>query len=508
EGGARSKTDWYDSGIAFAIPLEDIAPRFETMRQGKDVQRGKLGIVMEAKVDLIANTKIAAVQPRSPAARIGIKPGDVLQSINGQRVRRPGEVKGILGRLDAGNKIELNIERDEQKILMKPVLVASIPPFEAQQLGITVTEIENEAPPADEDAADEDAADEDAADEEAADKSDETEGQDGDDESGAGQGSEESPNDADKDADKDAADDENDKAEIITVVVTTVYPGSPADGRLQVGDVIVSMNDSIIENASQLRSRALAIDPDTRTKIVVIRDEEEATIDLQTTNIAGPLVATIPAQDDAAVPSLVPPNTADGNAWAIEALKLPDESNQAAYLFPKRIEDPTPLGLLVVMLNPGNSKVQEALKGWKDVAVSGGIVVVAVAANDEARWLPTELPVAGRLLAAVEKQLPIDPLRIAVTGEGEGAGAAMAIAVGMTQKQKFRGVCAPPDSTPPALPIGQNDPTTPVQFLLPMDESSSPEGWAERLIQGGYPIIRGGKTKAEILRWIQTLQRI
>src|SRR5262245_12501792 len=45
--GETAGLEWYDSGIGFAIPLEDINGAFPRLKEGRDLRRGLLGITMQ-----------------------------------------------------------------------------------------------------------------------------------------------------------------------------------------------------------------------------------------------------------------------------------------------------------------------------------------------------------------------------------------------------------------------------------------------------------------------------
>ena len=41
--------EWYDSGIGFAIPLEDINTVLPRLKEGQDLKRGMLGIMLQGQ---------------------------------------------------------------------------------------------------------------------------------------------------------------------------------------------------------------------------------------------------------------------------------------------------------------------------------------------------------------------------------------------------------------------------------------------------------------------------
>src|SRR4029079_7946457 len=73
--------EWYDSGIGFAIPLEDVLAVLPRLKEGKDLRRGLLGITPQGADVYNSPPVIGAVQPDSAAARLGIKPGDRILAI-------------------------------------------------------------------------------------------------------------------------------------------------------------------------------------------------------------------------------------------------------------------------------------------------------------------------------------------------------------------------------------------------------------------------------------------
>jgi serine protease Do len=71
---------WYDSGIGFAVPFEDVLTRLEQLKQG-ELQRGLLGVRFPSG-DLLSSPKVDYVSWRSPAALAGMQTGDVIEAIN------------------------------------------------------------------------------------------------------------------------------------------------------------------------------------------------------------------------------------------------------------------------------------------------------------------------------------------------------------------------------------------------------------------------------------------
>lgn len=141
-GGSGEQGGWYDSGIAFVAPADQIAPRLEKMIEGETIRPGKLGIVAGNNDMFADGTTVAAVRIGSPAAEAGIQPGDQILEIGGVQVRRHAEIRQLLGPRDAGTTVSVVVNRDGQQVSVTPTLVGEIPPFEPQMFGLWVDEQE------------------------------------------------------------------------------------------------------------------------------------------------------------------------------------------------------------------------------------------------------------------------------------------------------------------------------------------------------------------------------
>jgi S1-C subfamily serine protease/predicted esterase len=108
--------EWYDSGIGFAIPLEDINAALPKLRQGKDLKRGMLGITLKSTDIYGAVPEIASVAPDSAALRAGIKPNDVVTEINGIPVVRQAQILHLLGDKYDGDTVSVKVRRGKEVV--------------------------------------------------------------------------------------------------------------------------------------------------------------------------------------------------------------------------------------------------------------------------------------------------------------------------------------------------------------------------------------------------------
>jgi serine protease Do len=127
--------EWYDSGIGFAIPMDDVLASAERLKKGKDLFPGILGVTMkEAGMD--DPPIIGHVRYDSPAEHAGVKAGDLLTHIDGHPIDRHDAIKQVLGRKYAGDKVKIVFRRGKSNIEAETTLVDVLPPYEPGFLGI------------------------------------------------------------------------------------------------------------------------------------------------------------------------------------------------------------------------------------------------------------------------------------------------------------------------------------------------------------------------------------
>lgn len=126
-GDAAGAVAWYDSGIGFAVPTNEILRVLPRLRQGEDIHTGRLGIGLAPGDASTAEPIVATCHPGSPAAKAGLEPGDRIVAIDGRVMSRAAEVKQALGPRDAGETIAVTIQRNGKRHEHKITLVAELP---------------------------------------------------------------------------------------------------------------------------------------------------------------------------------------------------------------------------------------------------------------------------------------------------------------------------------------------------------------------------------------------
>lgn len=111
-------------GIGFAIPADVASSVINQLKSGGKVVRGYLGVTIQPIDKDIASSLglsgdkgaiVAQVSPESPAARSGIKQGDVILQIDGQDMPDARSVSRRVAALQPGDKAEVVVWRNGSK---------------------------------------------------------------------------------------------------------------------------------------------------------------------------------------------------------------------------------------------------------------------------------------------------------------------------------------------------------------------------------------------------------
>ena len=108
-------------GIGFAIPVNMANASMQQILKHGEVKRGQIGVsIQDITPDLqkafnLENGQngvlITGVTDKSPAKRSGLKPGDVITAVNGEKTSSTGLLRSQIGVHSVGDKIKLTIIR-------------------------------------------------------------------------------------------------------------------------------------------------------------------------------------------------------------------------------------------------------------------------------------------------------------------------------------------------------------------------------------------------------------
>ncbi len=119
-----SRTGSY-SGIGFAVPSNMVRTVVEELINEGKVSRGYIGINMgeiPSGIDIPSGTQgvfVAKILPGTPAEKAGLKPYDIIQSIDNAKVTSPREVRLKVSFIRPGTEVSMGILRDGKQVTVR-----------------------------------------------------------------------------------------------------------------------------------------------------------------------------------------------------------------------------------------------------------------------------------------------------------------------------------------------------------------------------------------------------
>ncbi len=115
-------------GIGFSVPSDTASPVVAQLRKYGETRRGWLGVRIQTVTDEIAETLgldkpkgalVAGVNPDGPAAKAGIRPGDVILNFDGEDVKRMRDLPKMVARSDIGKEVKVMVLRKGKEVTLK-----------------------------------------------------------------------------------------------------------------------------------------------------------------------------------------------------------------------------------------------------------------------------------------------------------------------------------------------------------------------------------------------------
>jgi serine protease Do len=153
-------------GIGFAIPAALAEPVIAELKRDGRVARGWLGVHIQSISEDIAETMgleedegalVSQVEPDSPAAKAGLKTGDVIIAFGDEEVEDARALPRLVAVTDKGDKVNVTVWRDGKKESLE-VILGSLPSEEkvamtetrevddgTPKLGVTLSALSKEA---------------------------------------------------------------------------------------------------------------------------------------------------------------------------------------------------------------------------------------------------------------------------------------------------------------------------------------------------------------------------
>jgi serine protease Do len=109
-------------GIGFAIPVDKVLMVTAELLASYNTHRSWHGLVVQAEPQGQQGLVVASVEPDSPAATAGLKPGDVLNRIGKQPLHRALDFQCAMLDRGAGEEVELVVKRGDEPLNLKLTL--------------------------------------------------------------------------------------------------------------------------------------------------------------------------------------------------------------------------------------------------------------------------------------------------------------------------------------------------------------------------------------------------
>jgi serine protease Do len=122
------------AGMGFAIPTQIARPVVDTLLKDGKIEHARMGVGINDvtpenatffHLNNASGALISQVEPGSPAAKAGIKVGDVITELNGKKMDNSGQLQAAISAQRPGDKVTLGVIRDG-KSLSLPVTLESI----------------------------------------------------------------------------------------------------------------------------------------------------------------------------------------------------------------------------------------------------------------------------------------------------------------------------------------------------------------------------------------------
>lgn len=118
-------------GIGFAIPAEIASPIVDQLKDGREIERGFLGVgLAEVSDDMASALGVArnrgeivqSVQDDSAADKAGLRAGDIVTRVNGQDVTSEQTVSFLVANLEPGTSVPIEVLREGKTVSLTAVL--------------------------------------------------------------------------------------------------------------------------------------------------------------------------------------------------------------------------------------------------------------------------------------------------------------------------------------------------------------------------------------------------
>jgi serine protease Do len=128
--GETAGFEWYDVGIGFAVPLEDVFKVVPKLKEGTPdkpvtLHAGLLGVTFREPDQFTMGCTVDTVAPLTPADKVGLKPGDNIVEAEGKAVFNQAQLLHLLRPKYEGETVSLKVKRGDKIEEYKEIKLAA-----------------------------------------------------------------------------------------------------------------------------------------------------------------------------------------------------------------------------------------------------------------------------------------------------------------------------------------------------------------------------------------------
>lgn len=118
-------------GLSFAVPINTARYVAQQLEQSGYVSRGRLGVQIQSVTGDLAESfgldkprgaLVGSVDSDGPAAKAGVRSGDVIISYDGHAINDSSELPPLVGNTPVGRTVEMKVLRDGKEVTLRPTI--------------------------------------------------------------------------------------------------------------------------------------------------------------------------------------------------------------------------------------------------------------------------------------------------------------------------------------------------------------------------------------------------
>jgi S1-C subfamily serine protease len=110
------------SGVGFAVPSTLVAAELAQLEAGESVEHAYLGVATATSAEAVDGAQVAEVAQGSPAAKAGVKQGDVITELDGEAVSDSEDLVAAIAEHKPGDAVTLEVKRGSDSTSLKVTL--------------------------------------------------------------------------------------------------------------------------------------------------------------------------------------------------------------------------------------------------------------------------------------------------------------------------------------------------------------------------------------------------